>query len=231
MAQQAIVETLLAEGIVMEDDLEVLEMIVPGRLHRLYNVLAERTRYISILLEAVDDGHNQAAVLRSAEAFGVQDITVVTGRAPFQPHELITKSADKWLTIRRQPDIRTAINHLKKKGYQVFASHLSEQAVPLEQLDVNRPTVLIFGNEHSGVSEDAVRYADGTFVIPMKGFVQSLNISVAAALSIKFLTDKARRMAGGKYYLTVEEKREIFREWMLKSLNRRLRTIIGNRCN
>ncbi|MED1441355.1 TrmH family RNA methyltransferase [Aeribacillus composti] len=222
-----IVELLLKEKIVNDEDRQILDMIVPERLNRLYEVLKERTRYVSILLEAVDDGHNQAAVLRSAEAFGVQNVTVVTGRAPFAPNELVTKSADKWLTIDYQSDISAAISQLKKKGYQIYVSHLSEQAVPLEKLDVSRPTVLVFGNEHSGVSKEAVDMADRTFVIPMKGFVQSLNISVAAALSIKHITDLAKGRAGAEYYLTLEEKQEIFRDWMLKSLNNRLRKIVA----
>jgi len=220
------VSELFEEGIVDEKDRDIVELIIPDRLKRLYNVLNERTRYISVLLEAVDDGHNQAAVLRSQDAFGIQDTTIVTGRAPFSPNELITKSADKWLTIHRKPNIETAIQDLRQKGYQIFASHLSDDAVPVEELDVSKPTVLIFGNEHSGVSNEAIDLADGTFIIPMNGFVQSLNISVAAALSMSEVTKKARQVAGEQYFLTMDEKRELFKEWMIKSLNRRVRKMI-----
>lgn len=220
------VSQLFEEGLVDEKDRDIVEFIIPDRLKRLYDVLNERTRYISVLLEAVDDGHNQAAVLRSQDAFGIQDTMIVTGRAPFSPNELITKSADKWLTIYRKPNIETAIQDLREKGYQIFASHLREDAIPIEQLDVSKPTVLIFGNEHSGVSKEATELADGTFIIPMKGFVQSLNISVAAALSMQEVTKKARKVAGQQYFLTMEEKRELFREWMMKSLNPRIRKMI-----
>lgn len=220
------VSELFEQGIVDEKDREIVEFIIPDRLKRLYDVLNERTRYISILLEAVDDGHNQAAVLRSADAFGIQDITIVTGRAPFAPNDLVTRSADKWLTLHHQPNIETAISDLRQKGYQIYTSQLCDEAVPIEELEVSKPTVLIFGNEHSGVSKKATELADGTFMIPMKGFVQSLNISVAAALAMREVTERAKKAAGEQYYLTMEEKRELFREWMMKSLNKRLRKMI-----
>lgn len=220
------VSKLFEEGLVDEEDRDIVELIIPDRLKRLYDVLNERTRYISVLTEAVDDGHNQAAVLRSADAFGIQDTTVVTGRRAFAPNDLVTRSADKWLTIHRKPTIETAIHDLRQKGYQIFASHLSDTAVPIEQLDVSKPTVLIFGNEHEGVSKQAIDLADGTFIIPMRGFVQSLNISVAAALAMREITERAKVVAKDAYYLTHAEKKELFREWMLKSLNKKVREMI-----
>jgi len=220
------VSQLFEEGLVDEEDRDIVELILPDRLKRLYDVLNERTRYISVLTEAVDDGHNQAAVLRSADAFGIQDTTVVTGRAAFAPNDLVTRSADKWLTIHHKPTIETAIGDLRQQGYQVFASHLSETAVPIENLDISKPTVLIFGNEHQGVSKEAIDLADGTFIIPMRGFVQSLNISVAAALAMRELTERAKKEVGSAYYLTHEEKKELFRDWMIKSLNKKVRQMI-----
>lgn len=214
---------LQQEGLLTEQTRPVWEMILPKRLKRMYDVLNERTRYITVLIEAVDDPHNQAAVLRTAEAFGVQDIHIVTGKAPFSPNRLVTRHADQWLTLHRQPDIETAINDLKQQGYQVYASYLGEGTIPLSDIDVSKPTALLFGNEHSGVSDEALKLADGTFVIPMYGFVQSFNISVAAALALYDVTERARRQAGERYYLSSGEKKVLYEQWMWQTLNPRIR--------
>jgi tRNA (guanosine-2'-O-)-methyltransferase len=223
---KAFIEKLKAEGLLTEENRIVWEMIVPERLKRMYDVLNRRTRYITVLTEGVDDPHNQSAVLRSAEAFGVQDVFIVTGKAPFRPNKFVTRNADKWLTVQQKPDIETAINDLQAKGYQVFASYLGEGTIPLQDIDLSKPTALLFGNEHSGVSEEAVRLADGKFIIPMQGFVQSFNISVAAALSLYDVTERARKIAGERYYLTREEKKEIYEKWMMDTLNPRVRKMI-----
>lgn len=214
---------LQQEGLLTEQTRPVWEIILPKRLKRMYDVLNERTRYITVLIEAVDDPHNQAAVLRTAEAFGVQDIHIVTGKAPFSPNRLVTRHADQWLTLHRQPDIETAINDLKQQGYQVYASYLGEGTIPLSDIDISKPTALLFGNEHSGVSDEALKLADGTFVIPMYGFVQSFNISVAAALALYDVTERARRQAGTRYYLSSNEKKALYQQWMWQTLNPRIR--------
>ncbi|RAK20531.1 tRNA (guanosine-2'-O-)-methyltransferase [Anoxybacillus vitaminiphilus] len=223
---KAFIEKLKAEGLLTEENRIVWEMIVPERLKRMYDVLNRRTRYITVLTEGVDDPHNQSAVLRTAEAFGLQDVFVVTGKAPFRPNKFVTRNADKWLNIYQKPDIATAIKDLQASGYQVFASYLGEETIPLKEMDLSKPTALLFGNEHSGISEEAIRLADGKFMIPMQGFVQSFNISVAAALSLYDVTERARKIAGERYYLTREEKKEIYEKWMMDTLNPRVRKMI-----
>lgn len=220
---KAFIEQLQKEGLLTEEMRVVWEMILPERLKRMYDILQQRTRYVTVLTEAVDDPHNQAAVLRTAEAFGVQDVYVVAGRALFQPNPLVTRHADKWLTLRQQPDIVTAIQDLQAKGYRVYASYLGEGTLRLCDIDVSQPTALLFGNEHSGVSQEAIRAADATFMIPMYGFVQSFNISVAAALALYDVTERARRQAGERYYLSFQEKKELYEKWMWQTLNPRTR--------
>jgi len=226
---KAFIEQLQQEGLLTEEMRPVWEMIMPERLKRMYDVLNERTRYITIITEAVDDPHNQAAVLRSAEAFGLQDVYVVTGSAPFQPNPFVTRNADKWLTVQQKKDIQTAIQQLKESGYQVFASYLGEGTIQLQDMDVSRPTALLFGNEHSGVSDEAIRLADGTFMIPMHGFVQSFNISVAAALTLYDVTERARQYAKEAYYLPFAEKKALYEQWMWQTLQPRLRRMMEMR--
>jgi len=220
------IDQLKDEGLLTEENKIIWEMIVPERLKRMYDVLNKRTRYITVLTEGVDDRHNQSAVLRSAEAFGLQDVYIVTGQTNFRPNKFVTRNADKWLTIHQKPDIRTAIEDLQANGYQVLASYLGEETIPLQEIDLSKPTALLFGNEHSGISEEALQLADGKFMIPMQGFVQSFNISVAAALTLYDVTERAKRLIKERYYLTVEEKKNIYEKWMLDTLNPRVRRMI-----
>jgi tRNA (guanosine-2'-O-)-methyltransferase len=220
---------MLEKGLLQEKERWLLDLLRPERLMRFYQVLSQRTRYISVLLEAVDDGHNQAAVLRTADAFGVQDVFIVTGNKPFEPSKRVTQGAHKWLTIRKKPDMETAIQDLKSAGYQIYATYLGEGSVPIQEMDLSKPTVLIFGNEHSGISEEAANLADGKFYIPMYGFVQSFNISVAAALALQEVTKRARETAKERYFLTDEEKRELFLQWIMKSLSPQTRKQVQKR--
>ncbi len=217
------IQRLIHTGLLREEERWISDMILPERLMRLHRVLNQRTRYISVLLEAIDDGHNQAAVLRTADAFGVQNISVVEGDKPFHPNKKITQGSHKWLTIKKHPDLRTAVRELKSEGYRICVTYLGGDAVPIGEIDLSRPTVLLFGNEHRGISEEAAELADQKFYIPMVGFVQSFNISVAAALTLQEVTKRAREAAGDRYFLTDEEKRELFLEWIIQTLRPPLR--------
>lgn len=207
-------EALVREGILEPEDRPFWDLLTPRRARRMVEVLRQRTRHIALILEAVDAGHNQAAVLRSADAFGVQYVGVVQGRAPFRPNPEVTQGADKWLTVRRFQTIEEAIETMHAQGYRVLASCLDEEAVPLQAVDLSTPVAFLFGNEHDGVSDRALAMADGTFVIPMVGFVQSLNVSVAAAITVFHATQRARREVGDAYYLAPEEQRAVLRHWL-----------------
>ena len=214
--------TLLTEGVLQEEDCLLYDLLMPDRIKRMYDVLATRTDHITVLTEGVDDPHNQSAVLRSADAFGVQTLHVVEGRAPFKPNSIIAKSADRWVDVVEHASIGDAIDRLQADGYQVLATALSDEAMPLEAIDVTKPTVLLFGNEHSGVSAEALAKADGNFIIPMQGYVQSLNISVAAAIALYDVTTRARHLVAPEAYaLPQRAQARIFKEWMVKSLPKR----------
>lgn len=219
--QATLLEELLRTGVMKEEDRLLCSMLMPDRVQRMLEVLNTRTNHITVLTEGVDDPHNQSAVLRSADAFGVQTLHVVEGRAKFKPNSIIAKSADRWVDVVEHASIEEAIEQLKADGYQILATALSEEAIPLEDVDVSKPTVLLFGNEHHGVSERALAKADGNFVIPMQGYVQSLNISVAAAISLYDVTTRARHIVTEGYGLSIEDKQRVFKNWMVRSLPKR----------
>ncbi len=210
----ALFQALIKQGILDEEDRAYWDLLTLHRVKRLLDVLRCRTRHIVVGMEAVDDGHNQAAILRSADAFGVQEVAVVTGQAPFSPSERVTQGAHKWLTIRKYPDIGAAMGALRARGYHIWASRLAPNAIPLDEVDLSRPAAFFFGNEHEGLSEEAIRHADNLFVIPMVGFVQSLNVSVAAAITLYHTTHRAREEVGPAYFLSLEEQRHLLRRWI-----------------
>ncbi|MCL6439500.1 MAG: RNA methyltransferase [Rubrobacteraceae bacterium] len=200
-------------------------MLSPRRARRMLEVLENRTRYVTVLLEAVDDGHNQAAVLRSAEAFGVQEVSVVEGEKPFSPSPGITQGSDRWLTIHRHRSIEEAASFLRERGYRLWGSRLDGNAVPLQEVDLSRPAAFLFGNEHEGLSGRALELVDGTFVVPMRGFVQSLNISVAAAITLFHATNRARAEAKEDYPLDEAARREVLMRW-ISTTNPRARRVL-----
>jgi len=159
--------------------------LVPERKARIDEVVANRTRTLTVVTEAFGDPQNVNAVLRTCEAFGIQDVHAVEGpMKPWDRNKKITQNADKWLDVRRWRSTRDCLVHLRADGFAIYATHLDAGARPLGSLPFAGKVALVFGNEHRGVSDAALALADATYAIPMRGFVQSLNVSVAAAISL-----------------------------------------------
>lgn len=156
------------------------------RFERLTNVLNKRQPDITVVLENVFDPHNISAVMRTCDAVGVQDIYILNNKIP--PHKKwsakTSSSAAKWLTIHQFTDPAACFLELRKHYKKIYTTHLSADAVSLHQLNLTEPVALIFGNEHSGVSDEIIAMADGNFIIPQVGIIKSLNISVACAVTL-----------------------------------------------
>ena len=156
------------------------------RFERLTNVLNKRQPDITVVLENVFDPHNIAAVMRTCDAVGLQDIYILNNKIP--PHKKwsakTSSSAAKWLTVHQFTDPLACFAELRKHYKKIYTTHLSSDAVSLHQLNLTEPVALIFGNETSGVSDEIIAMADGNFIIPQVGIIKSLNISVACAVSL-----------------------------------------------
>jgi len=160
--------------------------MTPERYTRLTTVLNKRQPDITVVLENVFDPHNISAVMRTCDAIGIQDIYILNHK--IAPHkkwgEKSSSSAVKWLTIHQFTDANECFVALRKTYKKIYTTHLSSDAVSLHELDLTESVALIFGNEHSGVSEEIIAMADGNFIIPQVGIIKSLNISVACAVSL-----------------------------------------------
>lgn len=160
--------------------------ITPERAARLRAVLEKRQPGLTVVFENVHDPHNISAVLRSCDAVGVLEAHgIYNGRTTFP--ELGAKSsasARKWVDVHLHDTVDDCYAVLRKQGFRIYTTHMSGDAVSLFDLDLTHPIALVFGNEHDGVSEEARLLADGNFLIPQVGLIQSLNISVACAVSL-----------------------------------------------
>ena len=160
--------------------------MTPERINRLESVLNKRQPDLTVVLENVFDPHNISAVMRTCDAVGIQDIYILNHKIP--PHRKwgakSSSSAAKWLSIHQFTDARECFNELRKHYKKIYTTHLSSDAVSLHELNLTEPVALVFGNEHSGVSEEIIAMADGNFIIPQVGIIKSLNISVACAVTL-----------------------------------------------
>jgi tRNA (guanosine-2'-O-)-methyltransferase len=171
----------------------------PERKARIDAVVAQRTRTLTVVMEAFADPQNTSAVLRTAESFGVQEVHVVEGpQKRYDRNKKISQNADKWLEVVRWKDTASCLAALKARGFLVYATHLGEGSRGLNDLSFAEPVALVFGNEHAGVSEAARRLADACFAIPMRGFSQSFNVSVAAAICLARAVDR-RELERGRH--------------------------------
>ena len=190
--------------------------MTPERNQRLTTVLNHRQPGLTVVLENVFDPHNISAVMRTCDAVGIQDIYILNNKIP--PHKKwgakSSSSAAKWLTIHQFTDPVSCFNALRKNFSKIYTTHLSTDAVGLYDLNLTEPVALVFGNEHSGVSEDIIAMADGNFIIPQVGIIKSLNISVACAVT---LYEAFRQKQNAGHYaepiLAVEQRTTLRQEW------------------
>lgn len=207
--------------VVQEDLIDHLsQYLTPHKQDRIREVVARRTRYLTVVLENVYQPHNASAVLRSCECFGLQDAHVIEHINPFDPNPEVAHGATKWLSIHRyQEETRSCLNALKENGYRIAAATLRPGSIPVEEIDLDRPLALCFGTEEEGLSDEAHDLADLFVRIPMQGFTQSFNVSVTAALFLYNLTARLRA-SDHPWRLSPAEKRTLTLDWYLRSLRR-----------
>jgi tRNA (guanosine-2'-O-)-methyltransferase len=198
--------------------------LVPARKARIDQVVAHRTRTLTVVMEALCDPQNVNAVLRTCEAFGIQDLHVVEGvMKPFDRNKKVSQNADKWLDVHRWQATSACLEHLKAEGFAVYATHLGPGARSLGELSFAGKVALVLGNEHRGVSEEALALADAHYAIPMRGFVQSLNVSVAAAISIAAAVERREAERGRHGDLSEVEAAALRERFYLLAVKQRAR--------
>ncbi len=189
------------------------------RVERFRNVLEKRQRDISIVLENINDPHNLSAVLRSCDAVGILEINAVYHGGQPLPKlgRQSSASAKKWVKQRYFNRIEVCFDLLRSEGKKIYTTKMDIDSIPLYDLDLTKPVALVFGNEHDGISDRAAELADGNFLIPQVGMIQSLNISVACAVCL--YEAFRQRLVEGMYdepSLEREDIERILQEWLAK---------------
>jgi tRNA (guanosine-2'-O-)-methyltransferase len=197
------------------------EHLTPHKRDLFDRMAANRTRHLAMVAEDIYQTQNSSAILRSAECWGVQDIYVIENSHSFQVHHRIAKGAEDWLTLHRfhseKNNTNTCMQELKRKGYRIVVTSVAPDAVAPDELDVSTPLAIVMGTELTGVSEEAIAWCDEKVHIPMYGFTESLNVSVASAILMQTLISRIRREAP-QWTLSEEEQLEIKTQWARRSI-------------
>ena len=198
--------------------IEYLETFLTPRRQDLFKqVLEERTRFLTVAIEDVGHLHNTSAVMRSCDAFGVQDVHVIEELKGKRIDREIAMGAQKWTSVKRYDSTKNALAKLKSEGYQIVATTPHHTAHKLEDFKLDKPTALFFGSEKDGLTETVIEAADEYIYIPTFGFTQSLNISVCAAILLQELTQRLRN-SSLDWKLKSADIEEIKTLWLKRNL-------------
>ena len=184
-------------------------------------VLNNRTKHFTLVLEDLYQKHNTSAVVRSCDIFGIQDVHIIENKYKSYMSNQVGKGSQKWLDFHRyrekQVNTQDCIDAIKSKGYQLIATTPHNDSCLLHDFDITKKSAFVFGVEKEGVSDTIMEQADGYLKIPMVGFTESLNVSVAAAIVLQSVTSRLRN-SDLQWQLTDEEKFYKKLEWMEKSI-------------
>lgn len=203
------------------------QFVHDARKERVEDVVSKRTRSLCVVLDRLEDSFNIAAVLRTCEGLGIQEIHVINNpEYPFEPHQKVTQGCDKWLDIKKYKTFAECKAALKARGFELWASAIREGATKLYEMRFDRKLAIVFGNERYGCSQEVLDGVDGVFWIPMRGFSQSFNISVAAAMTLSHAVmwriehggeagdlapEEAKALRDHFVYLSVKQRKRIYK--------------------
>jgi tRNA (guanosine-2'-O-)-methyltransferase len=192
-------------------------LVLDRRRDRLLDVIARRLDSVQVVFDAPHDPHNGAAVVRSCEAFGVQRVHVVERRERFLLASSVSRGAEKWVDIHRYERTADAIAALRAADVELVGAHPDGELLPADLAAIPRLAVVL-GNERDGISGELASSCSRLVRVPMRGFVESLNVSVSAAILLSSATagrpgdlpeaDRRRLFARG-LYLSVQRANDV----------------------
>uniref|UniRef100_UPI00404A3DB6 TrmH family RNA methyltransferase n=1 Tax=Flavobacterium sp. TaxID=239 RepID=UPI00404A3DB6 len=168
------------------------EFLTESRIEKIDSVLSKRTQHFTVCIEDVFQLHNTSAVMRTCDVFGIQSLHVINQRFEKNIDTEIAMGAQKWVDVFKYNQTQEAIDSLKKKGYRIIATSPNKQHKTITEFSIDEKAAFFFGTERNGLTDSVLQQADELIHIPMVGFTESLNISVAAAIILQELTQKLR---------------------------------------
>jgi len=197
------------------------------RLTKFKIATTRRQNNLTVILENVHDHHNISAVLRSCDSVGIKEIFVLYTQEGLNEEHLklnkrVSSGARRWVDVNFYKDITACFEHVQRDYQHIFSTHLEEQPTSLYELDLTKSVALLFGNEKDGVSKEALAYSSGNFIIPQMGMVQSLNISVACAITIyeAFRQRDAKGMYTDNVPMSPNQQQILYDSFLERQLNR-----------
>lgn len=203
----------------MDDRYDLLSpYLTDARKQRFAEVLGQRTNWVTAVTEDLFDPHNISAVLRSCDGFGIQSAHIIEVNNPYRVSPGVAKGAAKWLDIERHTDTTHALRDLKTRGFAICCTTPHTDDTTPEELPLDRPVALVFGSEGPGITDAARAEADHFVCIPMFGFTESFNISVAAALTLQTITRRVRERDDLDWRVPTEEHLRILGDWASRTV-------------
>jgi tRNA (guanosine-2'-O-)-methyltransferase len=196
----------------------VFPLLTPERQQKIIRVATERCFDISVVLESIYDRGNISAVMRTAEGLGFSNFHVIETFEKFKEANRVTQGADKWVEVKKWKTTQDFIKYAKDNKIRICVTSL-EAAKPIHEIDFSTPLALVLGNEKSGVSAEMLEAADERVIIPMPGFVQSFNISVAGALSLYQIYQDRLRRRGKVSDVTAEQVELLKAHYALRTMD------------
>lgn len=193
------------------------QFLTPERLAKIEHFSAESSDFVLPVMEDVYQFRNAAAIIRSVEACGFHKVVAMEAKNVFDPNLTVTKGADNWVEVEKMPHSLDSLAEIRSRGYKLVVVSPEKNAVSLPDFKITEPVALIFGTEWQGVSDDFLDFVDETLAIPMFGFTQSFNVSVAAAICCYDLKQKLEN-SGFEYKLPEEKRLNLMIKWAVNSI-------------
>ncbi len=193
-------------------------LLTEHRRERIDQVVAHRNFSTAIVLEGIYDRGNISAVMRTAEGLGFANFHLIETQDKFKNAKGVSRGSDKWVEIKKWKRSTEAIQSIKAQGYQIVVTTL-EGGKPITEVDFTKPTALVLGNEKEGASPEMIEAADHRIIIPMNGFVQSFNISVAGAISLYHIYQQRMTRLGANADLSEEQQNILKAIYYMRTLD------------
>lgn len=206
-----------------KEQVEYLKNFVTDEKNDLFSrMVYERTDYVTVVLEDLFQSHNQSAVMRSADCFGIQDVHIIENRNAYDVTSTVSQGAREWLSLHRYRELenntQTAIDRLRGEGYRIIATTPHQGDVLIDDLDLEKGKMaFFFGTELTGLSDRVTGQADEYVKVPMYGFTESLNVSVCAAL-VMYSVRQRLRVSTLDWHLPEARQTEVLLQWYKKSI-------------
>ena len=195
--------------------------VTENRKQKFDALIRHRTKHLTVVLEDIYQPHNAAAVLRSCDCFGVQDVHVIENQNKFEANPDVELGSAKWITLNKynskEENTTDCIKSLKQKGYKIVVTSPHKNDCSIEELDITHKSALFFGTEMRGATPVAFEQADAFVKIPMVGFTESLNISVSAAVTLYTLITRLKK-SNVDWCLSKEEENAVRLQWLRNSI-------------